>query len=191
MRSCPGPSSLALLLKTGGSASSTVSWLNQSSGPVSYVLDSRVTGEPAPSAVETYGWTDSNALDGPAFVWNDISTTGTKLNTVSNADDGAENIASIGFSFPFYGSQFSSVWVCSNGYLYFGNSPLTNYAPYLIPTSQLPGNLVAGFLRDLDPGSGGDVYYKLDPERLTVQFQDVQSQGGGGTYTFQIVLMIP
>jgi hypothetical protein len=72
-----------------------------------------VSGNSGPS------YSVQNSLTGTAvYDWQDISTTGTKLNAISNAWSGYETV-NIGFSFPFYGQNYSQVAVGVNGLLTF------------------------------------------------------------------------
>src|SRR5205814_1396624 len=61
------------------------------------------------------------AASNPAFTFENISATGTVISALTGADDASVSIP-IGFTFPFYGSTNTSVFVCSNGFLSFGIS---------------------------------------------------------------------
>ena len=62
----------------------------------------------------------------------------------------------------------------SNGYLHFGLDEPTEYDPRQLPSTSLPLNLIAGFMRDLNTSEeqlhSGDVYYKSDAEKLMKAF---------------------
>jgi hypothetical protein len=133
-----------------------------------------------------YRWTDSDQPGGPAYVWNDISGTGTILSTVSGCDDCYQNQV-LTFPFPFYGNQYSSIYVSSNGYVTFGAgySQISNYP---LPSISAPPNLIAMLHDDLYPGSSGTIYFKDYGNRAVVQFTNVAAYSGGGYYTFQVVL---
>lgn len=128
-----------------------------------------------------YSWTDiSNAQTDPALV-------GTELTVVSSADNDGEMITLTQFSFPYYGRDWSEVWICSNGYLSFqqeynlsGNNPL----PY---TSGAYGK-IAAFWDDLDLAKNGSVYYKEFSDKLIVQYEAAAKDDNSGNNTFQIVL---
>ena len=64
-----------------------------------------------------YRWMDSDDPGGPAFAWVDITGVGTPLGFTG--DDQNLGPFPIGFEFPFYGSTFTSVRVCTNGWLSF------------------------------------------------------------------------
>ena len=141
-------------------------------------------GEGGPDAFG-YRWVDSNEPGGPAYDWVDISGNGT---AVSLSDDDSETVA-LPAPFPFYGVDRTEVTISSNGYLTFG-SPATAYSNEPIPDGSTPNALVAGFWDDLNPASGGEVFYRALPDgRFVVQYQGVNRYSGGtGAVTFQIIL---
>lgn len=123
---------------------------------------------------------------GPAYAWEEISVTGTRLATISSADDTTQTVPITGFTFPF-GSARSQVHVSSNGLLSFDSA---NSSPgnMQIPGSGSPNHSIAVFWDDLNTNTSGDVYSRLESNRLIIQYQNVARHGGGGTYTFQAVL---
>ncbi len=143
-----------------------------------------------------YIWRDSNEPDGPQYIWNDISTSGTLVNfSNGNDDDGYTNAINIGFPFEFYGNNYSSLRISTNGFVTFetlANSARTNKP---IPTDSAPNTLIAAFWDDLDGKTQGDVYYLQEADKFTVQFTNWQKYysatdgGSSGSYTFQIVLL--
>jgi subtilisin family serine protease/sugar lactone lactonase YvrE len=132
-----------------------------------------------------YHFLDSNEADGPVFDWHDISSIGTPAGTAG--DDGLSPQIPIGFAFPFYGSSFSSLRVCTNGFVSF-TSGSASYVNQPLPSLNAPENLIAAFWSDLDVASINNVRYLSEPHRFTVQFTGVTILGGAGPYTFQIVL---
>ncbi|BAU63068.1 hypothetical protein STA3757_04230 [Stanieria sp. NIES-3757] len=137
-----------------------------------------------PFAIE-YKWSDSTQPEGIPFNWVDISTTGTKLNL------GDENYAEVAlpFNFSFYGEEYNSVKISSNGYLTFGKDA-TNYYNSWLPSSSDANNLIAPFWDDLNPNVGGSIYYYYNPteEQFIVQYQDVPRYEVEGSLTFQTIL---
>jgi beta propeller repeat protein len=137
-----------------------------------------------PLAIE-YKWSDSTQPGGIPFKWVDISTTGTKLNL---GDDDYTEVA-LPFNFSFYGEEYNSVKISSNGYLTFGNDA-TNYYNSWLPSSYDANNLIAPFWDDLSPNVGGSIYYYYNPteEQFIVQYQDVPRYEVEGSLTFQTIL---
>lgn len=113
-----------------------------------------------------YVWIDSDEGGGPAFVWNDISASGTLITGLT--DDNVVGPFPIGFSFPFYENFYTDVAVSSNGYLIFGGttSSLSNQN---IPSSTTPNNIIAWMWDDLHPGSS-QVYYQNMGNHWVIQF---------------------
>lgn len=123
----------------------------------------------------------------PAYQWEEISVTGTRLNVVSEADDATQLIPITGFGFPYFGRSMSSVFVSSNGILTF-DSAYDDKENWSVPGKDAPPNIIAPYWLDLRPDSAGDVYYKQESDRLIVQYQAVRSYSGSSTYTFQVIL---
>jgi hypothetical protein len=132
-----------------------------------------------------YAWVDSDDPSGPAFVWHDIAATGIQLSS-SSCDDCAAS-AALSFAFPFYGVDYTSLYVSSNGYITFGTAS-SQFSNYPIPGTNMPSNLIAGFFDDLHPGSGGTVYFQDFGDHAIVQFQQVNYFSGAGTVTYQMAL---
>ncbi|MCK7525332.1 MAG: hypothetical protein MZV64_50840 [Ignavibacteriales bacterium] len=68
-----------------------------------------------------YKWRDSNEPNGPQYVWNDISSTGTlatnwiATGTYNPKDEGYAGPFPLGFNFKFYGQEKNQIYVSSNG----------------------------------------------------------------------------
>lgn len=135
-----------------------------------------------------YGWIDSDDVDGPQFVWNDISGIGNPLEYISEHDSKYE-LVTLPFQFPFYGTTYDQVYVNSHGFLTLGQGGYDNYNSGELPNSSDLPNLIAGFFDgDLNPSLGGKVYYRLEQDLLIVQYDQVKLDDGTGSLTFQIVL---
>jgi len=146
------------------------------------VRDVRATTWPGPDALGYSGVTT-------AYSVTDISGSGI---AVSLTDDEVSGAVPIGFPFNFYGSDYTSVYISSNGFITF--TPGLNNGcceGQDIPAVAGPNNLIAGYWTDLDPSSGGTIYYKTTgapDSRFIVQFMNVPLIGGTTTATFQIML---
>jgi hypothetical protein len=82
------------------------------------------------------------------------------------------------------------VRICSNGWISF-TSTSTAYSNQGIPSSGDPNNLLAVLWDDLNPTSGGQIYYHQDTanQRFIVEWDGVPHYGsGGGPETFQVIL---
>lgn len=131
-----------------------------------------------------YQWIDSNEAGGPTFNWEDISSTGTQL---SLSDDSYQSV-SLPFDFPFYEALKSTVYVSSNGFLSFSSSGANSLSNSTLPNPNTPNDVIALLWNDLNPSSGGAVYYLSEIDKFIVQYNNVPLYGAGGSYTFQCIL---
>ena len=133
-----------------------------------------------------YNWTDSKDAAGPAHQWKDISQTGKRLSEASKSDDAFETVA-LPFAMELYGKTFKEVFVSSNGFVTLGQGS-TEHGHFPLPTTMMPGNLIAPFAMDLDPSRGGERYAQENSNELLVQWNRVKDFAGIGEYTFQASL---
>jgi hypothetical protein len=121
-----------------------------------------------------YSYTDSNEPGGPAYNFEDISATGTPL---SLGDDQMSGAIPIGFTFTYYGSGYTDVYVSSNGFL----SVLAGQynaccSGQPIPGMGDPNGIISAWWTDLYPPNGQIDYQTLGTaptRRFIVQFTDV------------------
>jgi hypothetical protein len=99
-------------------------------------------------------------------------------------DDFAE--IPLGFSFPYQGASYSSVYVNSNGSLTFGSGDTDfseSVSEFLAETPR-----IAALWDDLSPNQGGMVFFSLDPGATTVTFQDVPEFALGNSNNFSVTM---
>ena len=144
-----------------------------------------------------YTWRDSNDPNGPAYNWIDITTKPDASQIAGLSDD--NNVpSSIGFPFHFYWYDVNNIWIGSNGYLGFTNSPIAAPIP-TIPASTLPNNYIAPFAADLnfDPLPGNTAqcwkWTSANNDTLIVSWVNVpfwanQTPAYDGSNTFQLIL---
>jgi len=133
-----------------------------------------------------YIWSDSFANAGPSYEWIDISQSGTALSNLK--DDDSAGPIDIGFSFPFYGQNYETFFVSSNGFIGFVSS--AEYAGHKnmpIPDAQAPSNIIAPLWDDLSPEDGA-IYYYRQQKRLIVQFENMKQYQNDGFASFQVIL---
>jgi len=53
-----------------------------------------------------YKWTSSDSAGGPVYSWEDITSTGTLISM--SGDDNNTGPHPIGFTFPFYGTEYTT-----------------------------------------------------------------------------------
>jgi hypothetical protein len=161
-----------------------------------------------------YRFADSNDPLGPTFDWIEISATGTSSIMYGvpsfHGDDNFSEAIPLGFSFPFYGSSYSTAYIDTNGEILLApNSWQRDYPSdgwendgnmfnYMYPIpgyNQMPA-LIAVYWDDLHADEGtGDVYFQTfgsAPNRYTVvQWNDLRFHSGTNPQDllkFQVIL---
>lgn len=141
-----------------------------------------------------YKWRDSNEPNGPQYIWNDITSTGTLATTwiptgsFDPKDEGYAGPFPLGFNFKFYGQEKNQIYVSSNGLILFNTVSSNIYTNAQIPSSEVPNEYIAPFWDDLDGVSSGTVHYKQEGSTFIVQFTGWHKYSNTGSLTFQIVL---
>ena len=151
-------------------------------------LSSRASGGP-----DGYGymWYDSDEPGGPDYNWVDISSYGTQVSFTGN--DTGTGLFDIGFSFNFYGEDYTQFRINPNGWIGFG-SDNSEWANTSLPNPDSPRPAIFPFWDDLYPEisgiGGGNVYYHSDGTELIVMFDQVEHYSGinNGTYDFEVIV---
>jgi subtilisin family serine protease len=133
-----------------------------------------------------YLWTDSKEAGGPEHQWIDISKSGILLKALSETDDGYAKV-SLPFTMELYGKKFNEVFINSNGYTTFGKGSV-EHGHFPLPSTMMPGNLIAPFSMDLNPKRGGEIYVQAMKNEFLIQWNKVKDFAGIGEYTFQASL---
>jgi len=141
-----------------------------------------------------YEWIDSNDPEGPDYLWEDISTTGTLVSnwiptgTFSALDEGYAGPINTGINFKYYGEVKGDIYFSSNGFVTFEMPSGNTFSNVAIPGSSVPNDFISPFWDDLDGKTTGKVYYKTDGNKFIVQYDKWMRYSGSGEYTYQIVL---
>lgn len=130
---------------------------------------------------------EDDADNAPEFAWIDISGYGINMNIVD--DDQNVGPLPIGFTFNFYGNDFDSFYVSSNGWASF-TSTVTGYFNSSIPSLGQPNDLLAVFWDDLHPRLVGQAYYySNETDTCIISWHNYDRYDSeGNDYTFQIIL---
>ncbi len=115
--------------------------------------------------------------------YNWITTT----NQTGLTGDDQTKLFSLPFSFPFYGKNYNSVYICTNGFLSF-TSNSNKYTPDPIPSTNAPNALVSPFWRDLNPSASGSITYYSGSDKFVVTWDNVKNYSNSNKQTFQVVL---
>ncbi len=140
-----------------------------------------------------YQLADSEEPGGPAFAWDDISLTGTLI-AFTSTDDAVTSITFTGgFAFNYFGTNYTSAWVSTNGNIQFGPTITAAFSNVTLPNTLAPNNFVAPFWDDLFL-SGSQVRWQIlglaPNRRLVVSWITMRHLGFTTTtlYTFQAAL---
>ncbi len=149
-----------------------------------------------------YEWIDSDEPGGPIFNWVDITGVGTPIPSsqwtgsggTPNADDGRTTVP-LPFSFSYYGADYTSIKLVTNGWMSFEtSSTLTSFTNSPIPSTgtTAPNNALYPWWDDLDLRTSGTVHYYDDAAngRFIIQYTNVPHYGTTepGTYSFQVLI---
>ena len=146
-----------------------------------YLYDSGDTGyELAPD----YDWIEINPSYGGS---------GSSLNFSDNGYGEFSNSiteVNLPFSFSFYGEDYTSITVCSNGFITFGGSELESFRNYPVPGAGGPSPMVAVFWDDLKTSSNGNVFIYADPdnEYFIVEWSNMKTENYNSLNTFELIL---
>ena len=140
-----------------------------------------------------YTWMNSDDPSGNVtYSWTDISAIGDSLDIQGDDDVVAVTLP---FAFPFYGTNYTTANVCTNGWLNFGASA-TAYSNTALPTAGLPDATVAVFWDDMyvpTAAPTGAVYQYNDVanNRVIFQWNNVHPlSSSADRFTFQAVLKV-
>jgi hypothetical protein len=165
----------------------------------SILSESGTTQDPTgPDAYGYWAYDNTDSLSGraPVYNWYEIgpSGPGSVIAAITNQDAAVTTIG-LPFSFQYYGQDYDSISVCSNGFLAMGR---TDYRfgnnTTAIPDTSGPAAMIAPLWTDLDPSLAGDIYqyYDATNHRWIVEFSDVAFYNQtNNRHTFQTILYDP
>ena len=113
-----------------GSVARTVAVANAAAAgaqPLAYTAALAFSGTNSPRGPDQAGYAFRTSADpgGPAFVWTDIAATGTPVAFTGGTDDGYSGVQTLPFTFPFYGTNYTTARIFTNGFLSFVTGPTT------------------------------------------------------------------
>jgi|GEM_PF-2036423 len=137
---------------------------------------------------DTYGYTYSDSNSSAVYSW--ISHTGAATTVAGRGDDTLYGPYNMGFTFNFYGNDYTTFYICNNGYVTF-DSGSCSYNNADIVTSAVPNNFIAPYWDDLY--TGGTIKYELfgtAPDRyMVISFEGINHINyQSGDASFQVVL---
>ncbi len=172
-----------------------------------FVIVPLTVGTPSagdPLGPDTYGYycydnTDAGYSEAPSYSWVEIDPS--YGGSGSDLGLGFEDITDVAlpFSFRYYGEDYSTVAVCSNGDVGMGGAPVWEHQPRnaRIPSPLGPDAMIAPFWDSLFPadsdtsgGSGKVLTRNMGDGRFVIEWSRVGTgyDNGGVPQTFQLVL---
>jgi hypothetical protein len=125
----------------------------------------------------------------PSYPASPNYTTGT---VVPSSDDVTHGPFNIGFTFTYFGNNYTQFYIGSNGWIGFSAGQTTGYTAQFIPNAGSPTNAILADWEDLLPGSSNIRYTTTgtSPNRkLIVSFNAVPHYGcNTNLHTFQFIL---
>ena len=135
--------------------------------------------------------------DAFGYVWDD-TTTYSWIDTsggtsVSLRDDDWAGPFPLGFTFNFYGQNYTQFYIDSNGYIGFDPTQKASYwSNVRLPSAHRPNNVVAPFWEDFDPTQGGVIRYRTvgtsPNQMMVVEWSNVPIYGTSELQSFQLIL---
>ncbi|MGB2697124.1 MAG: FlgD immunoglobulin-like domain containing protein, partial [Candidatus Zixiibacteriota bacterium] len=134
-----------------------------------------------------YIWTDSRKKPESEFGWIDITNSGVLLNQ-NGTPDYIYGPIPLGFSFPFYGNNYDSLWIMLNGCLKFSPVRLLKWKNDILPNSQTPLSLIAPLWSNLWFEDSTKIYYYSSQDSFIVSYIQMKHFISGKYLTFQTIL---
>ncbi|RMZ49012.1 hypothetical protein EB821_04570 [Candidatus Marinimicrobia bacterium PRS2] len=154
--------------------------------------------ETDPLGPDTYGYYiydsgDTDYDEAPVYDWIEIAEGLGSQVSITDAGNGNSSYTAstddrtLPFPFTFYGKEYNTIQINTNGWISFGNFEMNAFRNYPIPGAGGPSPMIAAFWDDLRTGSGGYVYYYESPDFVVIQWDDMRICGilGGGWYSYQ------
>ncbi len=128
-----------------------------------------------------YTWISSRHPLGPAFCWESDVSEGP---TIPHYDTELSGPYTLPFSFPFYGSEYTQVWVSPGGLITFASSDFENVDPGC-PVFGIDQCISGAYLGECRSGS---IHYRSYLNRWVIEFSGMHSYGYGDEASWQLVL---
>lgn len=163
---------------------------------VSFIAGERMGDDPSgPDAYAywAYDLLDTLYTECPTYNWVELDPAyggnGTELVL---GDDETVQLA-LPFGFVYYGTNYDTISVCSNGWLSLGVTSATDFRFHQIPDPLGPPACVGVFWTNLDPTQAGSIFYRYDSgmHAFIVEWSRTYSVLGHDNETFQAVLYDP
>jgi hypothetical protein len=146
-----------------------------------------------------FAYEDSdNYAQSPAYNWVEINPNLGGPGTLISLSDDTTLQFDLPFTFKYYGTNFTRVSICSNGWVAMGNTGYADVPNAGIPAAAGPANMIAPFWDDLDPSAVGSGkayrYFDATNHLYIVEYSGVELfdiNGQGLPETFEVILYDP
>lgn len=177
-------------LPAGESERHVVMLSNPSSGTLewSFARPQLETSGGGPASTEGYEVWGLGAGPKPRFDW--VAPGAEAAAVALEGDEGLSAPIELPFPFPYFGLEYRSFRISSNGFLTFlGEDPAPQ--PVALPSPLAPPSSIAPFWADLDPGpSERRVWIQSDPLRVVITWQETHAFGSPAEpLTFQVWML--
>ena len=167
-------------------------------GTTNFILEVGEVSVTDPLGPDEYGYYcyddgDTDYYNVPSYQWVEIDPTyggpGTIITLYDNGEMGDIEDIDLPINFRFYGKNYSSLTVCSNGWITPGNTGIRSFMNWSIPGPLGPSPIIAPFWDDLKMG-GGHVCYYYDQtlQYFIVEWSHLQNAYNNAEETFQVIL---
>ncbi|MCD0466052.1 S8 family serine peptidase [Flavobacterium sp. ENC] len=122
-----------------------------------------------------------------AYEYQDISGSGTDITNYFKAEADRYFPVEMGFDFPYYAEKMKKLYVSYRGFTTFDDTVRPINAPDLDGAPYSPKGYISPLGTFVELAAGGAVYYKVEPDKVIVQYTNL-TDGSSGTLTTQMVL---
>lgn len=131
---------------------------------------------------------DTGYAQCPTYDWVELRGNGTDLRLDSN-----DKTVRVTMPFPirYFGTRYTTISVCSNGWLACGSTVARNWVNHQMPTGAPPGGMICPNWDNLDPGLSGTVWFRYDTagHRIIVEWDSVAYHDTLGLWeTFETII---
>jgi hypothetical protein len=154
-----------------------------------------ITDPVGPDAYGYYCYDDGDIdyYNVPVYDWVEINPalggSGTNLNLYDGGNTGDTEDITLPITFRFYGEEYNTATVCSNGWIAPGHTDMASFMNWNIPGPLGPSPMIAPFWDDLKVTSG-DVFWYYDNAQhyVIIEWDHVQNEYNSAEETFQVLL---
>jgi len=147
---------------------------------------------PDPYGYYAYDNTDAIFENAPTYSWVEINPNlgGPGTNVGTGGDDVTYSFPLTGVGVRHYGTNYTTISICTNGWVALGTTALTRYTNYPLPSANFVPNGVAAFWDDMYVGAPGTWWYYRDAtnHRFIAQWDSINRLSGTDRETFQILV---